>query len=200
MRNKLSAFIILIIPVLLFGCFGGTENASENNSLDAKELEHFAKMGKQYADSAQKMLGDNLKMALTEGGVINAINFCSVQAIQLTDSASKMMDVDLKRISDKSRNPMNTADIEELKLIGKMKSAHQTGAPIDPIMVPTADGAIGYYPIIIQPLCLNCHGIPEREINPETAAVIAQLYPVDKATGYKLNDLRGMWKVMMTEN
>src|SRR5690606_13211601 len=141
MKNKLSAFIILIIPVLLFGCFGGSENASENNSLNAKELEHFTKMGKQYADSAHKVLGDNLKMALTEGGVIGAINFCSVQAIPLTDSASKMMNVDLKRISDKSRNPMNTADIEELKLIGKMKAAHQTGGPIDPIMVPTSDGA-----------------------------------------------------------
>ena len=200
MRNRISALIIVIIPVLLFGCFGGAENTVESGDGGVHELEYFAKNGKLYADSAQKMLGENLKMALSEGGVIHALEFCSIRAVPLTDSAATVMNIDLKRLSDKPRNPMNTADIEELKIIGQLKRAHASGTAIDPIMVGTANGAIGYYPIVIQPLCLNCHGIPEREINPETAAVIAQLYPVDKATGYKLNDLRGMWKVTMTEN
>lgn len=200
MRNKLIALIILLAPVLLFSCFGGEEDNRDTEAVSTElNIDHYSKVGKQYADSAQKMLGKNLKMALAEGGAIGALNFCSVRAIPITDSAATVMDVDLKRISDKPRNPMNTADVEELKIIGEMKRVHSSGQSVDPVMVQTANGAIGYYPIIMQPLCLQCHGIPEREIKPETAAVIAQLYPVDKATGYKEGDLRGLWKVTMTD-
>ncbi|NEN25066.1 DUF3365 domain-containing protein [Cryomorpha ignava] len=202
MRNKVFALFAILVSIILYSCAGGGENNKNSNVKLSPDfdLDQYTKAGKQYADSAQKMLGMNLKMALAEGGAIGALNFCSIRAISITDSAAKMMNVDLQRVSDKPRNPMNTADIEELKMIGAMKNMHDSGKSIDPIMVRKGNGAIGYYPIIIQPFCLQCHGIPGREINPETAAVIAQLYPVDKAIGYEDGDLRGMWKVTMSEN
>ncbi len=45
------------------------------------------------------------------------------------------------------------------------------------------------------PLCLQCHGTPNQDIAPETLAAIQKLYPGDKATGFKLGDLRGLWRV-----
>ena len=46
-----------------------------------------------------------------------------------------------------------------------------------------------------QPLCLKCHGQPEREIAPSTMEVLRRLYPEDRATGFRLGELRGMWRV-----
>ena len=45
------------------------------------------------------------------------------------------------------------------------------------------------------PPCLQCHGTPNQDIAPETLAAIQKLYPDDKATGFKLGDLRGLWRV-----
>lgn len=201
MRNTLFALSVILVPVLLYGCFGGEDNKNQTAAVETVkvDLDQYSKLGKQYADSAQKMLGMNLKKALGEGGAIGALNFCSISAIPITDSAAKIMDVKLQRVSDKPRNPMNTADIDELSIIGEMKSAHERGDAIKAKMIQNGDLVTGYYPIVMQSFCLQCHGMPEKEINPETAAVIAQLYPVDKATGYKEGDLRGMWKVTMTD-
>jgi len=55
---------------------------------------------------------------------------------------------------------------------------------------------LNYYKPILTALsaCLQCHG-PEEEINPETLQKIKTLYPNDKATGYSINELRGLWKI-----
>jgi len=92
---------------------------------------------------------------------------------------------------------MNTADFEELKIIGQMKAEHQTEKSIKPVVSKKENAIIAYYPIITQPLCLQCHGAPGKEINPETVEVIAQLYPLDRAIGYQTNEVRGLWKVIM---
>lgn len=44
------------------------------------------------------------------------------------------------------------------------------------------------------PTCLKCHGGAE-DIAGGTRAVLAEKYPRDRATGYQLGDLRGMWKI-----
>ena len=41
--------------------------------------------------------------------------------------------------------------------------------------------------------CLACHGAPEQ-IPAEVAAILAERYPDDQATGYAVGDLRGaLW-------
>ncbi len=45
-------------------------------------------------------------------------------------------------------------------------------------------------PIILQAECLNCHGNLENMM-PDVKDLIAQNYPADRATGYKVGDLRG---------
>lgn len=199
MKKSSLALLVILIPVFLFSCFGGetkeqTEVVSETESID---MDHYQKIGKTYADSAQKILGMNLMKAMSEGGPIAAMEFCSVRAIPITDSAAAGMNVDLTRVTDKPRNPMNTADFDELQIIGEMKAAHKTEKGIVPIISKKENAIIAYYPILTQPLCLQCHGNPGKEISPETADVIAQLYPLDRAKGYEVNQVRGMWKVIM---
>jgi hypothetical protein len=40
-----------------------------------------------------------------------------------------------------------------------------------------------------EPACLACHG---SQIGPEVAAVLAEHYPRDRATGFAVGDLRGL--------
>ena len=45
------------------------------------------------------------------------------------------------------------------------------------------------------PICLNCHG---GALTPDVSAKLKELYPDDKATGFKIGDLRGAFTVTLT--
>jgi hypothetical protein len=51
-----------------------------------------------------------------------------------------------------------------------------------------------YYPIVTNSMCLSCHGT-EKDIAPEVAKRIIKFYPMDKATGYAENQVRGIWSI-----
>ena len=62
-----------------------------------------------------------------------------------------------------------------------------------PVSVPLANGRRGYVePIVMQPLCLACHG---ETLAPEVAEQIAAEYPEDRATGFRVGDFRGVFWV-----
>ena len=49
--------------------------------------------------------------------------------------------------------------------------------------------------LVSNALCLRCHGEPGPDISAEDLALIQRLYPQDKATGFKLGQLRGAWRI-----
>jgi hypothetical protein len=53
-----------------------------------------------------------------------------------------------------------------------------------------------FKPILLQPLCLNCHGTPGKQIQNSTLAKIQLLYPGDQAFDYREGDLRGVWHIV----
>ena len=44
-------------------------------------------------------------------------------------------------------------------------------------------------------MCLQCHGKPNQDIKRPTLNSLANLYPEDKATGYSINQVRGIWSI-----
>ena len=66
-----------------------------------------------------------------------------------------------------------------------------------PQTITNQDGSVNFYaPILLAaPVCLQCHGSAVKDIAPATMAAIKKLYPDDKATGFQLGDLRGLWRV-----
>ena len=60
-----------------------------------------------------------------------------------------------------------------------------------------APGQVSFFaPIILSnELCLKCHGEPGKDIAPEHAALIDELYTEDQAKGFRLGQLRGAWRV-----
>jgi hypothetical protein len=152
--------------------------------------------GKAVIEEAFSLLSSNLLAALSEGGVSNAIPFCSQQALPLTASVSSNHQVNVRRVSHRVRNPRNAPSPRESEVLDEFQSQWTAGRAPAPVVMRTDDAAFFFAPIVLNnPLCLTCHGEPGKDIPSETAALLNRLYPGDQATGFRLNDLRGMWVV-----
>lgn len=153
--------------------------------------------GRQVAEAAFKELSGNLQQAIAKGGFTNAIEFCSAKAMPLTLAVAQKEGVKLARVSHRPRNPINAADAHEQALIKSFQELSVGAAAPKPVVEPGPDGGtIFYAPIVItNPLCLNCHGEPAKEIAADTLAAISKRYPKDQATGFKMNDVRGLWRI-----
>lgn len=155
----------------------------------------FIEIGKDIAQQAKVELGKNLKNAIESKGTVGAIEFCSLKAISLTYELSQKLNVKLKRVSDKPRNPANSANEEEIKIIEKFKYQILRKENLIPVTVQTDKAQIGFYPIETNTMCLQCHGDLEKNISKEVSNKLSTLYPVDKAINYTENQIRGMWVV-----
>ena len=157
----------------------------------------YIKMGKTIAQEAQSILAKNLMNAISKGGTEYAVEFCNTRAILLTDSMAHLLNTGIKRVSDRPRNQSNQAQEYEQDYINLLRDKMKIGEKPEP-MVKEIDGKkVGLYPIITNPLCLQCHGNTVTNINSTTLEKIKKLYPADKATGYGDNELRGLWVIEM---
>lgn len=155
----------------------------------------YADIGLEYVLGTQKVLGKNLMGTIQKKGTIEAMAFCNIQAIPLTDSMSVNYNATIKRVSDKNRNPNNKANAEELIYIAQFKKDLAANKEPKPVIVEKGDKVHFYYPIPTNAMCLQCHGTSDN-IKPEVQMKIKGLYPNDLATGYSENEVRGMWSIV----
>ena len=154
----------------------------------------FAEIGLEYALSTKKLLGENLMGTIQKKGTLEALAFCNVQAMPLTDSMAVKYNASIKRVSDKNRNPNNKANAEEFTYIQHFKNQIANKIEPKPIVLERGDKVQFYYPIPTNTMCLQCHG-KSNEIKPEVLKKIKILYPNDIATGYSENEVRGIWSI-----
>ncbi len=192
LSNKL---IIIGFTFLMFSCNSAEKPTPEQSDYKAKMT--LIEKGKQIALKTKAALGKNLVSAISTKGTEGALSFCSTQAIPITDSMSNELGVFIKRVSDKNRNPNNFANKSELEYIEKAKLALANGDELKPSLLSFNNKNIGYYPILTNALCLQCHGDTKTEITNSTLTKLNKLYPADKATGYRTNELRGIWVIEM---
>jgi nitrate reductase cytochrome c-type subunit len=153
--------------------------------------------GKNIAVQTQAVLAKNLVNAIQKGGTEYAIAFCNTQATVLTDSMAQVLHAKVKRVTDKPRNVANLANDDELRIIEALKKKMVQGNFPEPQTALVEGKIVGYYPIVTNAMCLQCHGNTQTNIMPATLQKIQGIYPNDKATGYKENELRGLWVVEM---
>lgn len=152
----------------------------------ATSPETLVHKGNQASSALLQKLGSELKTHMQTNGAIDALKFCSLNALSLTEEISKSENVTLKRISQKNRNPVNKPTLQEEKLLAQWEQLLFNNQSLPPYAI--AENRY-YKPIIIQnEACLKCHGNVEGEL----AKAIKENYPEDKAMGYKMGDLRGM--------
>ncbi|MCB0664012.1 MAG: DUF3365 domain-containing protein [Saprospiraceae bacterium] len=172
------------------------EKAALEASMDTAAVDYLEK-GMQLALATKAVLGKNLLNAIQTKGTAEALSFCNTRAEVLTDSMATQLGAKIKRVSDKNRNPDNAANAMELAYINEAKAAIASSGKAKPQIHELGDKMIGYYPIMTNNMCLQCHGNTTQNIDPVTKEKIATLYPADKATGYGENELRGIWVVEM---
>ena len=129
-------------------------------------------------------------------GLPAVVNFCHDNAIKLTDSIGAAHHVVIKRTSFKLRNPDNKPDIDEEAVLNEYAKNLEAHKPMEPVVLKDSEGFVHFYaPIKVKQACLQCHGVPGKDIHEDVYKVIKQKYPDDKATGFKAGDLRGIWDI-----
>ena len=171
-------------------------NEKEKYKADNTKMS-YVELGKKFALSTKSVLGKNLKGAIKNKGTESAVSFCNERAIQLTDSMSDQLHAKIIRVSDQPRSSGNLANEDQLAYIAGAKFTLAQGGKIKPLVQEIDGKMVAYYPIVTNKMCLQCHGAPNEQIKPETMKNIVALYPDDKATGYDVNQLRGIWVVAM---
>lgn len=154
--------------------------------------------GRPIVQEAFTVLSNELGAALQAGGMSNALGLCSVKALPLTRLVGDTHHVTLRRVTHKPRNPANRADADEQHLLDCFQEMLSAGTTdLQPVVLTPSTNRISFCaPIVINnPLCLSCHGVPGESLLPEAATLMKQLYPNDEATGFRMGDLRGMWRV-----
>jgi cytochrome c551/c552 len=160
----------------------------------------YVTQGKELALATKSELGKALLSTIQEKGTEQAITFCNIHALSITDSMSTVLNTSIKRVSDQPRNPKNAANEDELNIILDMKKKLQNGQSISPVIIEkTGDNPVimGYYPIEVNDMCLQCHGHPKTDISKPVIDRIKQLYPHDQAIGYTTQEIRGLFVVEM---
>ncbi|MGY6561685.1 MAG: Tll0287-like domain-containing protein [Luteibaculaceae bacterium] len=199
MRKQVFGFLLVSSILFAYSCGGNIQSETEvlhktpqNSSITKEKLLHI---GDSLTTLAFKTLSKNLQEKMEEGAPLEAIEFCQTHALDLTHV--DYPNLTIKRAAIRNRNYKNAADSLELEVKDLYAAALLNGKDIKPVTLFGNAEAHYFKPILMMPLCLQCHGSPGDEIAPETLRKINDLYPNDKAIGFKAGDLRGIWHLTL---
>ena len=187
--------LILVLLVLSMVSCDMTKKKEKIAEKEKAELEAALQKGNQLVKMTFENMSGKLKSTIQENGAIEAIQYCRVEAVPLT-TALEEEGIKISRTSSRYRSPYNAPSEEAKKILSKFENEKANGQKSETVVHRSADGTIHYYkPIYMQALCLNCHGDPGINVSDEVVTQLKELYPEDKALGYKMNDMRGAWHV-----
>lgn len=180
---------VLLSTLLLTAC---------GNPKNPKDLTELKSQMDNAATEAQKALLAHVSSAIEKGGTEYAVDFCNLKALAITDSLSEQYGYSISRITDRNRNPENGLETETERLI--FEQFKENNELTDSLLI--VNNQLHFYKRINagMPACIKCHGKPETDIESGTLTKIKSLYPADLATGYALNDFRGLWKIIKEQN
>ncbi|KEO73657.1 Tll0287-like domain-containing protein [Anditalea andensis] len=208
MKSISYTYFLLCLPIL-FSC--NTEERVSREVFDNVKRESAVKrisevqivekalaMGNEISDEAQEQLMSTLQNAIEENGLVGALNFCQAEALPIVKSTGSDYGVEIRRVSNRFRNPADQPKADEEVLLGAYEYNHEAGIASEPNIQKLQNGEVLLYTRAITipgQLCLNCHGDISTDVPADVADTIDQLYPEDKAKGHKVGELRGMWAI-----
>ena len=188
-----TALSLSLLTLTLAGCAGGPSPSPE-------KVAGLNEDARKTAGGLIQTLGGELKTAMTAGGPAGAIGVCKAKAPQIAAEAAQKTGMKIKRVSLKSRNPKGVPDAWETQAIAELDKRLAAGEKPETLdmhaVVGNGDGKEFRYAkaLVTQPICLNCHGDPEK-MPPDVKATLATEYPNDKAVGYSAGMLRGILSI-----
>jgi hypothetical protein len=197
------------VVFLLFSC-GPQERVSKeifeevNQAMEVKRLSEVEILneamvwGDSISKEAQAQLMASLQNAVAAEGTAGAVEFCNVQALPILEDLGRKYEVEIRRVSNRYRNPADQPQEDEKSLLEAYEYNAENGSKSDPNIQKFDNGEMYLYTkaiVIPGDFCLSCHGKAGKDINDETLERLNKLYPEDKATGHQVGDLRGMWSI-----
>lgn len=159
--------------------------------LSSAHAQDFETEAKSLAHDLKSSLMKNLSENIAKDVPVKAISFCHVNVKPIAKSAAKerALKFDFGRTSHKIRNEANApqawADVYLKEFQGTFK-----GDVKKEFIIHKLENSKRVYlePLYVQAQCLTCHG---EKVAPEIRNKLAEIYPNDKATGFKLGEFRG---------
>lgn len=155
----------------------------------------------QDAERALQMLRgammEEMRRAM-EVGPDAAIDVCRHLAPEIEARIEQETGWEVRRPSLRARNPANAPDASERGVLMGYAARATAGQPpeqLRTLRTEQRDGEEWVHFMQAVPtfdVCLVCHG---EEIAPEVGAAIRELYPEDKAVGYRVGDIRGAFSL-----
>lgn len=189
----MKRILIFLISVWLLN--QGCVNSKNNQDVKKVYLEKGQSIAKQTFDT----LNRELSAAISEKGLIAAIDYCNLNASDITSIYEKEEVSSISRTAIKFRNPANAPDSLELLVLNEYASSKERGDTISHKLIIDETEIHYFKPILLDNKCLLCHGVPKTEIQPEVLEQIKNNYPDDLATGFRKDDLRGMWHIVFNK-
>ena len=184
-RKKLILKILLLVFVVSSSMAEDISAYEKNSIFVIKELSHKLKT--------------TVKSVMQKSGAIEAIEYCNIAALDLTEEVAIDSALVLKRTSLKYRNNHNAPDNWELSVLKRFEKRKSDGEDINLItesaIIDSPEKIFRYMKAIpTDKPCLTCHG---AEIKSNIVTKINELYPYDKAKNFKVGDIRGAFSVII---
>ena len=110
---------------------------------------------------------------------------------QITTSLYKNDHYYMKQTSLRYRNELNKPDDYETNILKQYEEKKIKGEHTQIAQFEDEEYLRYTYPLYIQKACLNCHGVPYKDVKKETYDLLVKHYG-NRSFNYKLGDLRGM--------
>ena len=159
-----------------------------------------AQLKKEAVSIVQRFGGSlkpELKKAMKAGGPTQAISVCAEKAPAIAEGLRDDTGWYVKRVSLKARNNQTAIpDAWEKKVLEQFDQRQANGETAEKMAFSeVVDGWFRFMKAQgVETVCMNCHA---AEIKPETEAALSEKYPLDKARGYSLGQIRGAFSLAM---
>jgi hypothetical protein len=189
----------LIALTLAAGLLAGCQQSAP--TLTAEEEAAFLRKGKDITTEVSTIMVSALTNSMATGGVGGAATYCSYIAIPMVDTLASRHGISIKRTSSKLRNLKDAPTEREKVILARYEGEKAQGMELQPLVESIDAHTVAYYhPIIMQPMCLSCHGKLGETLSEEDYSIIQYLFPKDEAIGYENGDFRGMWSLKFPAN
>ncbi|MFZ5979456.1 MAG: Tll0287-like domain-containing protein [Candidatus Zixiibacteriota bacterium] len=197
--RRIITFILLTIGIISISCGNKDQSESDEQLRLAQALQNENDLlCREAADKLTTIFSRELKgelmSAMSQGGAVKAIDICRYQAPKISRIFS-INGVKIARVAERYRNLDNRATLKEIEIMKKFEDTLTTPEYLGEWTHSDSAETYHYYkPIYTQPICLNCHG-GLQTLSPGVIDAVRKHYPSDKATGFKVGELRGIFVV-----
>ena len=198
--KRFITLVLFTLGILTGGCGGDKDQTESDEQLkQAQTLLNENDLlcrtaGEKLTSIFSRELKGELMTAMAQGGSVKAIDICRYKAPKISQIFS-INGVKIGRVSDKYRNLDNRATLKEIEVLKQFEDTLTAPDYVGEWSRSDSTETYHYYkPIYTQPICLNCHG-GLQTLSPGVIDAVRKHYPNDKATGFKVGELRGMFVV-----